>query len=202
MHLELIRLDRDDAPESLLLLEERGLQINELGFKRRFYFVLRFVQVLFRVFYKSYVESNVKKFFLRLLKLIAEPLDVLISNIKLRVAHEAFVFPDSDLALHFRKFFLKLPQDPVRVDRMREYGNVENAVEVDDGREPAFGEEARIRNDKERPRHFPADVDGVRIDFECGGGDDVRDFKHRIVRGFRRKERRDQILLFFLTSYF
>src|SRR3989344_5862867 len=148
MNFHFVRADRYDTLETLLLLEEGRFYINEPSFEQRLHLRLDFVQFLLRFGVKRNIQPDVEYLFVCLLKIVQQLLKVSVSGIKHRVPDEAFFFPSLDLALDFRHFFLKLPQDFRRLHGVNEDCDVEYLVQIDYGRNPSLGKEARERNDK------------------------------------------------------
>src|SRR6185437_2218466 len=92
----------------------------------------------------GYVEAYIEEFLLSLLKVVAQTFEVLVGHIEHGVADKSFGFSLMDLALYFCHLLLELLQDLRSFDGMDEYGNIEDAVEVDDRSKPTFAEKTRI----------------------------------------------------------
>ena len=94
-----------------------------------------------------------------------------------------------DLALDLGDFLLELAEDLCRVDGMDEDGDVEYFVEIDDRREPAVGQEARIRYDEKCARQFFAEVELFWPDLQGRRRDDVFELEDALLIDVLRQER-------------
>ncbi len=111
MHFQKVIAEGQSAFVALFLLEERRLDVNELGLKDGLDFGFYFIKFRVALAVNSNIETDIKKFLLRLLELVAKILQVLISDIKHWVAHQSLFFPTVDLTLDFGYLSLELAQN-------------------------------------------------------------------------------------------
>ena len=96
-----------------------------------------------------------------------------------------------DLRLHLGDLFLEFSEHFGGVHRVDEDGNVEHPVHVDDRREPAVGEEARIRHHEECARDLLAQVEFARSDLERERRDDVLQLENALLVDLLGQDGRD-----------
>ena len=187
------------ALEALLLLEERGLQVDEPRFEHRFYLGLGFVELLDALAVHRDVYADVEDALLRLLERIAQLFEIAVRGIEHRIAHQTLFFTSADLAADFRDLFLEFAEDRGGLYRVYEDGDIKHLVEIDERREPSFGEEARIGDNEERARDLVPEVQFPRGDLERGRSDDVLELKHPgFINRFRQDRRERRGTFFFL----
>jgi hypothetical protein len=92
-------------------------------------------------------------------KRIAQLLEVGIGGVEHRVADHALLLARRDLRLDLGDFLLEFAEHLVGVHGVDEDRDVEHLVHVDDRREPAGREEARVGDDEERAGDLFAEVD-------------------------------------------
>src|SRR3989344_718074 len=171
--VEFVGAQRQDRAEPLLLLEERGADVDEARLENGAYVALHFVDFLPRVAVDGEVETDIKDALLRLLERVAQLLEVGVGGIEHRIANHSLLFARRDLALHFRDFFLEFTEHFIGVHGVHEDRDVDDLVHVDDGCEPPRREEARVRNDEECAGYFFTQVELTRVYLECVRGDDI-----------------------------
>ena len=144
MHLKLVGRDGQDRAEPLLLLEERGTDIDKTRLEDRAHLGLHLVDVLARCSVDGEIETDFEYALLRLLKRVAQLLEVGIRCVEHRVSHHPLLLACCDLALDFGDFLLEFAEHFVGIHRMDENRDIEHLVDVDDGSEPPCREEAWI----------------------------------------------------------
>ncbi len=154
-----------------------GFTIDELGLQDGLDLGLQLVELVLVVGEYGDIDADVEEVLLGLHQLVAQLFQVLIGRVQGGIAHQALLFPPGDLALDFGDFLLEMAQNLGRVHGMDEYGDVEDLVQVDDGREPALVQEARIGDDEKSTADLLAQVELLRADFEGRRSYDILQFQ-------------------------
>ena len=83
---------------------------------------------------------------------------------------------------------------------MDEYGNVKDLVQVDDRREPAIGEKARIRYDKKCAGRFFAEIELFWADLEGRRRDDVFELQNPLLINILGQEGDERLFVVFFIE--
>ena len=126
--------------------------------------VFRFIQLFHAVFNERDVCPQTEQFLRRLLKRIAQGLQVAQCRFEDGVADQPFFFAFGKLGLHRRHFFIQLFHDRRGVDGMEMDGDVEKPVQVDHRREPVGVKVARVGIQKQRAQEFVAKLKVAAVD--------------------------------------